>query len=82
MVLVKSYYLAPKVDEWLEKNETEIARSPIESNATELDYSIDEETFYRIIVTNGEVFPTNLMGYQHRYQFLVKILDSKKGLYL
>lgn len=68
----------PEVDEWLEKNETEIAQSPIESNATELDYSIDEETFYRIIITNGEVFLTNLMGYQHRYQFLVKILDSKK----
>lgn len=68
----------PEVDEWLKKNETEITQDYIESNVTEYDYSIDEETFYRILITKGEVFSENLLGFKHRYTFLVRISDSKK----
>lgn len=68
----------PEVDEWLKKNETEITQDYIESNMTEYGYSIDEETFYRILITKGEVFSENLLGFQHRYTFLVRISDSKK----
>ncbi len=45
-------------------------------SAYEVDHSIDEKMFYRIIISKGDVFYPNLMNYNHKYLFLAKLKNS------
>lgn len=72
--LGKEILPCPEVDDWLEQNEPQ---NHLSTESMELDWSIDEETFYRMLVTKGEVHPSNLMGYQHRYRFLTQFKNNR-----
>ncbi|WP_336938481.1 hypothetical protein [Acinetobacter modestus] len=66
-----------EVDEYLEKKEITLNNNERKTPLYEVDYSIDEKMFYRIIVNKGDVFKFNLMNYKHRYLFLAKLKNNK-----
>lgn len=75
--LGKEILPCPEVDEWLEQNEPQEPQNHLSTERIELDWSIDEETFYRLLVTKGEAHPSNLIGYQHRYHFLTQFKNNR-----
>lgn len=65
-----------EVDEYLEKNEIGLNNNETKTPLYEVDHSIDEKMFYRIIISKGDVFYPNLMNYNHKYLFLAKLKNS------
>lgn len=65
-----------EVDEYLEKNEICLDNNEIKTPLYEVYYSINENMFYRMIVSKGEIFYPNLMSYNHKFLFLAKFKNS------
>ncbi len=62
----------PEIDDLLHEKEKNRSENEVQPDY-ELVFELNEEDFYRLLITKGEVFSGNLRDYQHRYIFLSKL---------